>query len=86
MTVFYLHWEINQTPSGLFQLRAKVESGVNAADGTKPQTLSALSAPLVTSETFPLPWSHSVRLMTVPNRTARQFYEEEAIKGGWFVA
>jgi predicted nuclease of restriction endonuclease-like (RecB) superfamily len=23
--------------------------------------------------------------MTVPNRNARQFYEEEAIKGGWSV-
>ncbi len=79
MRVFYLDWELNQTPSGAFQLRAKIE------DAAKTQTLSALSSPLMTNETFPLPWSHYVRLMTVGNRTARQFYEEEAIKGGWSV-
>lgn len=79
MRVFYLDWEISQTPSGVFQLRAKTEATAKA------QTVSALSSPLVTTETFPLPWSHYVRLMTVANRTARQFYEEEAIKGGWSV-
>jgi predicted nuclease of restriction endonuclease-like (RecB) superfamily len=79
MRVFYLGWEIVQTPSGLFQLR------VRADIVEKAQTLSALSAPLLTADSFPLPWSHYVRLMTVPDLTARRFYEEEAIRGGWSV-
>jgi predicted nuclease of restriction endonuclease-like (RecB) superfamily len=34
---------------------------------------------------FPLPWSHYVRLMTVKDETARNFYEKEALRGGWSV-
>ncbi len=34
---------------------------------------------------FPLPWSHYVRLMAVENSYARQFYEAEALRGGWSV-
>jgi predicted nuclease of restriction endonuclease-like (RecB) superfamily len=76
---FYTGWEIVQTPSGLSQLRARGDSA------GKVQTLSAISVPLLTADSFPLPWSHYVRLMTVPDLTARRFYEEEAIKGGWSV-
>jgi predicted nuclease of restriction endonuclease-like (RecB) superfamily len=76
---FYAGWEIVQTPSGLFQVRAKLD------EPTSGERVSGVSAPLLTTETFPLPWSHYVRLMTVSNRTARQFYEDEAIKGGWSV-
>jgi predicted nuclease of restriction endonuclease-like (RecB) superfamily len=76
---FYLGWEIVQTPSGLSHIRAKPVAG------EKPQTVSVVPATPVTTETFPLPWSHYVRLMTVGNPTARRFYEEEAIKGGWSV-
>lgn len=32
---------------------------------------------------FPLPWSHYVRLLSVKNPEAREFYEKEAIRGGW---
>ncbi len=41
------------------------------------QTLSA--------ESFPLPWSHYVRLMAVGRSEARAFYETEALRGGWSV-
>ena len=34
---------------------------------------------------FPLPWSAYVRLLTVNNENARQFYETEALRGGWSV-
>jgi predicted nuclease of restriction endonuclease-like (RecB) superfamily len=34
---------------------------------------------------FPLPWSHYVKLLTVKDATARQFYEDEALRGGWSV-
>ena len=35
--------------------------------------------------TFPLPWSHYVKLLSVDDEKARKFYEEEALRGGWSV-
>ena len=37
------------------------------------------------AEAFPLPWSAYVRLLSVRNELARQFYETEALRGGWSV-
>ena len=34
---------------------------------------------------FPLPWSAYVRLLSVKNVRAREFYETEALRGGWTV-
>lgn len=34
---------------------------------------------------FPLPWSAYARLMSVKDGHARQFYEDEALRGGWSV-
>ena len=34
---------------------------------------------------FPLPWSAYVRLLSVKNSYAREFYEIEALRGGWSV-
>ena len=34
---------------------------------------------------FPLPWSAYVRLLSVRNKHAREFYEAEALRGGWSV-
>ncbi|MHC5541861.1 PDDEXK nuclease domain-containing protein [Singulisphaera rosea] len=34
---------------------------------------------------FPLSWSHYIRLMSVANPKARDFYESEALRGGWSV-
>jgi predicted nuclease of restriction endonuclease-like (RecB) superfamily len=34
---------------------------------------------------FPLSWSHYVRLLTVPEDAARDYYEHEALRGGWSV-
>ena len=34
---------------------------------------------------FPLPWSAYVRLLSVSNESAREFYEAEALAGGWTV-
>ena len=34
---------------------------------------------------FPLPWSAYVRLLSVRNVSARDFYETEALRGGWSV-
>ena len=34
---------------------------------------------------FPLPWSAYVRLLSVRDENAREFYEAEALRGGWSV-
>ena len=39
----------------------------------------------VLTEAFLLPWSAYVRLLTVKNDKARQFYEMEALRAGWSV-
>lgn len=48
----------------------------------KLQTASAISG-VQGAPTFPLPWSHYVRLLSVKNLEARRFYEGEALRGGW---
>ena len=40
-------------------------------------------AELITA--FPLPWSAYARLLSVKNPQAREFYETEALRGGWSV-
>jgi predicted nuclease of restriction endonuclease-like (RecB) superfamily len=55
------------------------------------QTPSALSTEITTvvgpnaAPTFPLPWSHYVRLLGVRSAEARRFYETEALRGGWTI-
>jgi len=54
----------------------------------KVQTLSALLETFdwrSINRIFPISWSHYVRLLTVENEDARNFYESEAIRGGWSV-
>jgi predicted nuclease of restriction endonuclease-like (RecB) superfamily len=34
---------------------------------------------------FPLPWSHYVKLLAIKDASARRFYEEESLRGGWSV-
>ena len=34
---------------------------------------------------FPFPWSAYVRLLSVKNTRVREFYETEALRGGWSV-
>src|ERR1017187_257305 len=56
-----------------------------------PQTASAELSPSAIWQTlssesgFPLPWSHYVRLLSVADATAREYYEREALHGGWSV-
>lgn len=80
MRSFYLAYsEILQTPSAKF---AQLEM----AQPPILQTPSAQSASFGTIPArFPLPWSHYVRLLTVKKLEARQFYETEALRGGWSV-
>lgn len=49
------------------------------------QTLSAESSLRRIAPYFPLPWSAYVRLLSVKNKHARNFYEAEALRGSWSV-
>lgn len=52
------------------------------SDKSQPTPAMGLAA---IGQHFPLPWSAYVRLLSVKNAFARQFYEEEALRGGWSV-
>jgi predicted nuclease of restriction endonuclease-like (RecB) superfamily len=49
------------------------------------QTVSAKLNPAAAAATFPLSWSHYVRLLSVVDGEARRHYESEALRGGWSV-
>jgi len=44
-----------------------------------------LPGPSAAQPAFLLSWSHYVRLMTVPEEEARNYYEGESLRGGWSV-
>jgi predicted nuclease of restriction endonuclease-like (RecB) superfamily len=77
MRAFYLAWpeaQILQTLSGEFA------TGISINDISKrPTSTAALAA------RFALPWSAYVRLLSVKNSEARNFYEAEALRAGWSV-
>jgi predicted nuclease of restriction endonuclease-like (RecB) superfamily len=80
MREFFLAWSIPQTVSAEL-----TEPGGTGSSQENPQTAPAKSAGLAWPSSFPLPWSHYVRLLSVNNRQARTFYEKEALRGGWSV-
>lgn len=92
MRLFYLTYpvkQIRQTLSGemgpasqktIFQTVSGESEGMEI-----PQTVSAESFLSTATSRFPLPWSAYVRLLSVKNEHARQFYETEALRGGWSV-
>jgi len=49
----------------------------------KRPTVSSVFRNHLILQQFPLPWSHYVRLLTIDDLNAREFYEQEAIRGGW---
>ena len=86
MRLFYLSYppeQIQQTPSGglaqspqqPISQTASVKSGMTSTEVRLGELLAA----------FPLPWSSYVRLLSVKNTRAREFYETEALRGGWSV-
>ena len=77
MRLFYTHWPISQTVSA----KSKISRIRSREYWKSPDHLAIEDV----GKTFPLPWSHYVRLLTVENPHARAFYEAEAIRGGWSV-
>jgi len=69
MRSFFLTWSIRQT----------VSSESSPAPVARPWRLDELA------QVFTLPWSAYVRLLSVKDEHARQFYEAEALRGGWSV-
>ena len=63
---------------------------VSGESGTIPASPSPGTVPVELSlsgiaSRFPLPWSAYVRLLSVKNVQAREFYETEALRGGWSI-
>ena len=94
MRVFFQSYsQILQTASGEFAApKLQTVSGElpgqldPSLDARSPQTLSRkLPTMSAISQRFPLPWSHYVKLLSVQDEKARQFYETEALRGGWSV-
>ncbi len=56
-----------------------------SAVAQESSSVSLLDTLRTLSQRFPLPWSHYVRLLSVKNPLAREFYEIEALRGGWTV-
>src|SRR5256885_10447423 len=54
-------------------------SGKSSPKPMRPWRLDELA------QVFTLPWSAYVRLLSVKDEHARQFYEAEALRGGWSV-
>ncbi|WP_426108088.1 DUF1016 N-terminal domain-containing protein, partial [Massilia sp. TSP1-1-2] len=79
MRQFYLSWPIVQTPSAQLDVGAGEESAASS-----PLLLESLNLQKI-ARRFPLPWSAYVRLLSLKNTHARDFYESEAIRGGWSV-
>jgi predicted nuclease of restriction endonuclease-like (RecB) superfamily len=76
MRSFFLTWPIRQTVSGESSSRLPA---VKSERVPRKSTLAELA------EAFTLPWSAYVRLLSVKDGHARQFYEAEALRGGWSV-
>lgn len=79
MRQFYLTWAIPQTVS------AESAKQLPAIPTKKSQTASATLSWSELVNAFTLPWSAYVRLSSVKDDHARQFYEAEALRGGWSV-
>ena len=98
MRLMYLTWRISQTLSAKSEGAAplQIPQTVSAESGAAvvvhekmtartARQLNVLSRLRLLAERFPLPWSHYVRLLSVRNPLARDFYEIEALRGGWSV-
>jgi predicted nuclease of restriction endonuclease-like (RecB) superfamily len=79
MRQFYLARPIPQTVS------AELPTQLTTAPTKKAQTVSAKLSWAELANAFPLPWSAYVRLLSVKDEYPRQFYETEALRGGWSV-
>ena len=86
MRLFYLSYQpgqILQTLSGKSTPPPRQQILQTPSGEFHPRSVEVGFDDLLTA--FPLPWSAYVRLLSVRNEHARQFYETEALRGGWSV-
>ena len=90
MQEFYLQWPYERNRQGDSRGSASLndpaffkwaQNRVRGRDG--PEATAESLADLAAR--FPLPWSVYVRLLSVEDESAREFYENQAIRGGWSV-
>lgn len=93
MRAFHIGWpseKILQTLSAKFEIESISKTPPRKALATQTlapirQTLTAELTLQNLARAFPLPWSAYVCLLSVADEKARQFYEHEALRGGWSV-
>jgi predicted nuclease of restriction endonuclease-like (RecB) superfamily len=73
-----------QAPSGESRISQTVSAKLVPGSGIS-ETVSRTFTLAELTHAFPLPWSAYVRLLSVKDDYARQFYETEALRGGWSV-
>ena len=90
MRLFYLAWQpgqISQTASA--KLAAPQNSQTPSANSSTSRIAETASRNLIDlptlAQSFPLPWSAYVRLLSLKSEAARTFYETEALRCGWSV-
>jgi predicted nuclease of restriction endonuclease-like (RecB) superfamily len=77
--------QIRQTPSGKLSTKPILSTASIESPRRKSQTPSGKLAVRELAMRFPLPWSAYVRLLSVKDQLARNFYETEALRAGWSV-
>ena len=86
MRLFYLSYQperILQTVSGKLALPPRQQIRQTPSGNFETPSVDVGFDDLLTA--FPLPWSAYVRLLSVRSESARDFYETEALRGGWSV-
>ena len=86
MRLFYLSYPIEkicQTLSGKLALPPPGQIRQTPSGKSVTASVQVGFDDLLTA--FPLPWSAYVRLLSVRTESAREFYETEALRGGWSV-
>jgi predicted nuclease of restriction endonuclease-like (RecB) superfamily len=86
MRSFYMAYQdIFQTPSGISDGFGPLNGLQNFQTLTGKSELLSIQKVQSVASRFSLPWSAYVRLLSVKSKNARQFYETEALRGGWSV-
>ena len=86
MRLFYISYpldKISQTVSGKLGRPPQLPNRQTASGKSGAAPVDVRFDDLLA--VFPLPWSAYVRLLSVKNAHAREFYEAEALRGGWSV-
>ena len=86
MRMLYLSYppdKIRQTLSGKLGRSPQLPIRQTPSGKSEPASVEVTFDDLLTA--FPLPWSAYVRLLSLRSDGAREFYETEALRGGWSV-